>query len=226
MMDKRGRVNTCGNTMHYTGITVCNGLGKRADAPELMQTKNVSAVSGACFAMPRSLWNELGGLDESFFTYLEDTDLSLRARLAGYRCVYVPEAVVYHNYANRFSATKLYYLERNRIFMLMKCYRTSTLIRMLPALLLAEAVTWGYAVKSGPTHIAAKARAYVWILTHRSAVRAARRKAQESRRATDTALLAAMTSSLHLSQLAGAGLSSMADRFLNPAFRLWRRVVS
>ena len=66
---------------------------------------------------------QVGLFDEHFFLYCEDTDLGLRARRAGWGCLYVPGAVVEHRYshsAGRVSALKAYYVERNRIFVAMK----------------------------------------------------------------------------------------------------------
>ena len=66
---------------------------------------------------------EIGGFDDDFFLYCEDTDLGLRARWAGWKCLYVPEAVVEHHYshsAGRASPLKAYYVERNRLFVLVK----------------------------------------------------------------------------------------------------------
>ena len=54
---------------------------------------------GACAAAAlyrRALFEEIGFFDEDFFAYCEDGDISFRSQLAGYRCLYVPEAVVYH----------------------------------------------------------------------------------------------------------------------------------
>lgn len=45
----------------------------------------------------RQLLNEVGAFEESFFAYLEDVDLALRARMAGYRCALAKEAVVWHH---------------------------------------------------------------------------------------------------------------------------------
>ena len=56
----------------------------------------VDWVSGACFLARRSLLEALGGFDESYFMYLEDTDLCFRASRTGFRVLYVPEAVVSH----------------------------------------------------------------------------------------------------------------------------------
>ena len=65
--------------------------------PEVYETAQAPEwVSGACFLMPRSLLEELGGLDEEFFLYCEDTDLCRRVWDAGYEVRYEPSAVVVH----------------------------------------------------------------------------------------------------------------------------------
>ncbi len=59
-------------------------------------TRNVSAVTGACLAMRRPVFEELGGFDESFPVNYNDVDLCLRARQAGYQNVIEPAAVLRH----------------------------------------------------------------------------------------------------------------------------------
>ncbi len=61
--------------------------------------------------------------DEQFFAYLEETDLSLRAMLAGYTSLYVPTSKVYHRYTFRFSERKSFDLEKNRLYMFAKIFR-------------------------------------------------------------------------------------------------------
>lgn len=53
-------------------------------------------LSGACLLVRRSVWERVGGFDEVFFMYFEDVDLGRRIGEAGYRCRYVPSAVVTH----------------------------------------------------------------------------------------------------------------------------------
>jgi GT2 family glycosyltransferase len=79
--------------------------------------------SGSAALYRRTMLEQIGLFDEDFFLYCEDTDLGLRARWAGWRCLYVPEAVVEHHYshsAGRASRLKAYYVERNRLFVLAK----------------------------------------------------------------------------------------------------------
>ena len=68
--------------------------GERASAASV--TLEVFGVCGAACMMPRTVFEELGGFDEDFFASHEDVDLSYRARLRGYRCRYVADAVVRH----------------------------------------------------------------------------------------------------------------------------------
>jgi N-acetylglucosaminyl-diphospho-decaprenol L-rhamnosyltransferase len=71
--------------------------------PELMgawgrdSVRPVGVVTGCFLLIGRELWEHLGGFDESFFMYSEDTDLSLRAWKAGRRCVHCPDAVIIHH---------------------------------------------------------------------------------------------------------------------------------
>ena len=79
--------------------------------------------SGSAALYRREMLDEIGLFDESFFLYCEDTDLGLRARWAGWSCLYVPDAIVQHRYshsAGSASALKAYYVERNRLFLIFK----------------------------------------------------------------------------------------------------------
>jgi GT2 family glycosyltransferase len=87
--------------------------------------------SGSAALYRRGMLEELGGFDDNFFLYCEDTDLGLRARWAGWKCLYVPEAVVEHHYshsAGRASPVKAYYVERNRLFVLAKNFPARALL--------------------------------------------------------------------------------------------------
>jgi GT2 family glycosyltransferase len=215
-MDQPELINTCGNTMHYTGLTYCRGAGRPRS--EYTASVEVDAVSGAAFAMRRALFLELGGFDEQFFMYVEDSDLSWRARLAGYRCLYVAEAVVAHDYRPSYSPTKAFYLDRNRHLMLLKNLRRATYLRMLPGLLLGEVVTGGFLLLKGPRYWGVKPRVYCWLWAHRRAVRAAHLRAQSYRRAADRELVGRMAYRLDFGQLAGRTISRLAALAFHPAF--------
>jgi GT2 family glycosyltransferase len=92
--------------------------------------EDVLLPSGCAALYRREMLEEIGGFDESFFLYCEDTDLGLRARWAGWRCVYAPSAVVDHDHsdtAGRASPLKAYLVERNRLRLVVKNFPFSML---------------------------------------------------------------------------------------------------
>ena len=163
LMDERETVNACGNDISLSGITWCRGFGLPAD--EFTVDADVPAVSGCSFAIRADLFRWLGGFDPSFFTYLEDTELSWRARVEGYRCRFVAASVVYHDFRLAFSPAKIRWIERNRYRMLSRHLSLRTMLALAPTLALAEVLTWGYAASRGPSSVLAKARATAWALT-------------------------------------------------------------
>jgi GT2 family glycosyltransferase len=87
--------------------------------------------SGSAALYKRRMLEEIGGFDDDFFLYCEDTDLGMRARWAGWDCVYVADAIVEHRYshsAGRASALKAYLVERNRLYVAMKNFPLSMLL--------------------------------------------------------------------------------------------------
>jgi GT2 family glycosyltransferase len=94
--------------------------------------EEVLMPSGSAALYRRSMLEDIGGFDDDFFLYCEDTDLGLRARWAGWKCLYAPEAAVEHHYshsAGRASGLKAYYVERNRLFVLVKNFPGGMLAR-------------------------------------------------------------------------------------------------
>ena len=211
MMDDPGRLNTCGNDMNVLSLVVCRGLGQRADS--LDEPADVAAVSGAAFAVCRSVLDKIGPFDPSFFIYYEDTDLSLRARLAGYRCVYVPTSVVAHDYIFKFSAKKAFWQERNRYYSLLKTFRWRTLLVMSPWFILGDLVALGYCAMQSPAHVLSKLRAYAWIME-------SRRQTQSLRAVPDARLLEAMVPEISLAGAAEGRLRNIVEKGLRPLLRL------
>lgn len=122
------RVLLDGRHLDSAGLLLCgDGVAKQrghGQPPELFAGPEEILLPSAAAALYRkAMLDETGGFDDHFFLYCEDTDLGLRARWAGWRCLYVPTAVVTHRYshsAGRASALKAYYVERNRLFVVVK----------------------------------------------------------------------------------------------------------
>ncbi len=86
-----------------------------------------------CAAMYRKrMLDEIGGFDEDFFAYADDAELGLRARIAGWQCLYTPFAVVRHHRGATLgvnNARRLKLIERNRILLAVKLFPFSLLWR-------------------------------------------------------------------------------------------------
>lgn len=97
--------------------------GHRRPPEEYSHPGNALFPSGCAAMYRRAMLDEIGGFDERFFLYCEDADLGLRARWAGWDCLYVPDAVVEHRYshsAGEASPLKAWLVERNRVFLVLK----------------------------------------------------------------------------------------------------------
>ena len=101
----------------------------------------VMSACAAASAYPRLDFEQIGGFDEDFFAYMEDIDLDLRLRLAGYPCLYLPEAVVRHvgsgstGYRSEFST---FYGQRNLVWAFVKNMPGLLLWLLLPAHILVN----------------------------------------------------------------------------------------
>jgi GT2 family glycosyltransferase len=126
----KGVLDSAGMLMCPDGSSKQRGHGRPAS--EFARQEDVLLPSGSAAIYRRAMLDEIGGFDEDFFLYCEDTDLGLRARWAGWRCLYAPGAVVEHRYshsAGRASSLKAYYVERNRLFLLAKNFPVSMLVK-------------------------------------------------------------------------------------------------
>jgi len=123
------RLDSAGMLLARDGSSKQRGHGK---APEDFPVEEqVLLPSGSAALYRRAMIEEIGDFDEHFFLYCEDTDLGLRARWRGWKCVYSPLAVVEHHYshsAGEASPLKAYLVERNRLFVLAKNFPARMLL--------------------------------------------------------------------------------------------------
>ncbi|HEX2914242.1 MAG TPA: glycosyltransferase family 2 protein [Chloroflexia bacterium] len=98
---------------------------------------------------------KVGFFDEAFFAYLEDADLAWRMRLAGYRTLFLPNALVWHEYSGtgkQGSPFKNYQLGRNRLWVILKDWPSALLWRHALAIIFYDLAASAYTLLRGNTH--------------------------------------------------------------------------
>lgn len=100
LFDRRDVINSAGDLYRVDGTPGNRGVWE-VDRGQYDDSRLVFGACGGAALYRRSMLDDIGLFDEDFVGYCEDVDLNFRAQLAGYRCVFVPEARIYH----RLSAT-------------------------------------------------------------------------------------------------------------------------
>ena len=224
LYDDHEKINTCANSVHYTGLDFCRGLYEPSTS--FSKNEEVGAISGCSFAIRKEVFKELRGFDPDFFLYLEDVDLSWRARLAGYRIMFVPASIVYHKFRLSIAPWKEFYLERNRYLMLLKNCSFKMMILMSPALFVSEIVTWGHAIINGYSYMYNKLKAYCWILMNPGKIMKKRHDAQMNRRIKDKEFIRLLEWEIPFEQvIQNRFMSIAANKIFNSFFRIYYKLL-
>ncbi len=127
-------INSTGICISRSGASWDRGMFE----PDRGQYDTVEEVFGPCAGAAlyrKSMLDEAGRFDESFFAYMEDVDLAFRCRLKGWKCVYVPDAVARHYHggtAGYMSDLSVYLGNRNIVWNFVKNYPAVLLVVSLP----------------------------------------------------------------------------------------------
>jgi len=123
------RIDKAGHLMYPDGQNRGRGSGE-LDVGQYDRLEETLWPDG-CAAMYRmQMLDEIGGFDEDFFAYGDDAELGLRARIAGWSCLYTPGAVVRHHRGSTLGVTssqRVELIERNRVLLAAKLFPWSLL---------------------------------------------------------------------------------------------------
>lgn len=117
-------IDKTGHTIYFDGQNHGRGTGAR-DSGRYEGLRDTAWPDGCAALYRRAMFNRIGAFDEDFFAYADDAELGLRARIAGWTAVFVPEAVVRHRIGSslgQYSLERLYLIERNRIWLAAKLF--------------------------------------------------------------------------------------------------------
>ena len=182
-------VNSAGDEFSFFGVPYQRRLAQ-GDGDLFNERQYVFSACGAAALYRRELFQKVGLFDEAFFAYQEDVDLGFRAQLLGYRCLFVPRAIVYHKSrmtSSRVTGLRFYLNQRNKYFVLIKNLPAKLLILCLPLILLFEGFCLLRAILNGHLAIYFKALKDVW--GHVPEMRRRRRQIQANRIKDDAYIL-------------------------------------
>jgi GT2 family glycosyltransferase len=123
------RIDKAGHLIYLDGQNRGRGCGE-VDNGQFDQLEEVIWPDGCAAMYRREMLEEIGGFDEDLFAYGDDAELGLRARIAGWNCLYVPEAIVRHHRGSTLgvlSSRRLELIERNRVLLAVKLFPWSLL---------------------------------------------------------------------------------------------------
>jgi hypothetical protein len=175
-----------GGVIYPSGYTTSMGYLRR-DHGQYDQVRDVDYVLGAAMMVARPVIQRAGFLDPLFVLYYEETDLCYRARMAGFRIVFVPQAIVHHRHA--LTVDKFYgyqarrdHMETSRVSFVLKNFAVGEVptwivgeLRILAGLLLSPSKA------ESRSHLLALLRSYCWNLSHLRLTMHRRRRGAELR---------------------------------------------
>lgn len=142
MLDYKRRdiIDSCGDAMTWCGRSYNIGEGNN-DSTNYREEKYIFGACAGAAAYRKEFFDRIGHFDEDFFAYLEDIDLDFRAQLMGMKCLFVPDAIVYHigsATAGRGSGFAFQQMVRNHLLLILKNYPLKSLIRHSVKILYSE----------------------------------------------------------------------------------------
>ncbi len=182
--DKR-RINSCGGSITKLGFgfDINSGLGKENGT----QKKAVLYGHSAAMIVRRKMLEEIGNFDETYFYGNEDTDIGWRANMAGWKVVFNPRALAYHDENStirKMSRSVAFHGTKNRIRSLIKNYSFMNIAKYMP---IHVFLILGKTVMSSNKE--ARLHALLWNLLHLPSTLKARRSVQKTRKIRDTELM-------------------------------------
>lgn len=145
------RIDDAGN--YYCALGWAFARGKDWPAARYEEPGAVFAACAGAAAYRRELFEKIGGFDEAHFAYLEDIDVGWRARIAGYRNLYVPSAKVLHagsgTSGSRYNEFKVSLSSRNNIYLIWKNMPFLQILLNLPLLAAGFGLKYLFFMKKG-----------------------------------------------------------------------------
>jgi GT2 family glycosyltransferase len=155
-----GRINSTAICISRSGAAWDRGMGESDHGQYDVAEEIFGPCAGAALYRCTML-DEIGLFDEDFFLFMEDVDLAFRARLAGWKCMYVPTALVVHIHggtAGFRSIISIYYANRNLGWYVVKNFPPRTLLLSSPWIITGNCAVITYHIIYGRGRLIIRAK--------------------------------------------------------------------
>lgn len=225
MLDQEpGKLNSSGNALHFLGFGYSLGSHEKY-VPSKRSAVPMFYASGAAALLRVAVLDVIGLFDSSYFMYHEDVDLSWKARLAGFDIAYAEDSVVFHHYEFSKSIKKFYWMERNRHLTNFTYYRVTTLLLIAPALLVMEAGTFLFSLKSGWAKEKVRSWFHFFLPSTWVFIRRRRHEALMFRKVFDHEILSHMCGIVTNQEVDNPIMTRIVNPILNGYFGLLKRII-
>jgi GT2 family glycosyltransferase len=183
-LDDPSRIDSMGGLIYKFGFGHEIG-SNQVDKGQFDYLRDIFFAKGASLCVRRTIFESLGGFDETMFLRSEDVDLCWRIRQLGYRVVVVPKSIVLHKKGasvREGSPLEVYFSARNRSYVMLKNCSIEFLTLYFPQLLLAEVyMSVGFLQKRQLSNLFAQLKGVIWNLVNFGIVLQVRRSRREMR---------------------------------------------
>lgn len=222
---QRDRINSTGNAIHFLGYGYAQDYQRSIQDYSNQDILDIPYASGAVFLLSMNAYRAIGGFDEEMWMYNEDQDLGWRMSLGGYRNVLAPASRAYHQYEFSRSIAKMYYMDRNRLLVILQNYHWLSLLLIVLPLLCNELAGFFLAWRGGWI----KEKIAVWKYFFRpkswSILRAKRRLRQSNRKAMDKEIIQSFTGKILFQDVMNPIIRYIANPILSTYFWVMKRII-
>lgn len=222
LFKKKDTINSIGNELHYLGFGYAGGHNT-VYREDFLKSENIEIAypSGAAVLYRIFALREVGLFDKKFFMYHEDTDLGWRLWLFGYRIRLAKNSIVYHKYEFSRSIEKYYFMERNRMILLLQNYKLGTLALLAPAIFFSYCAILIYSFFGHFWKEEFRAFFYFFHLQHWKEILKARKYIQQRRMVKDRDIVKRFTAVITSQELK----NPLVGRVLNPLSYVYWKVI-
>lgn len=218
------KINSFGNDYQFTGFGYSHGEGQFLKHFNLADYEP-AYLSFTAVVIRTEVIKQIGLLDKKYFSYHEDTDFCFRARLQGWRLLVIKDAVVHHKYKfpSKKNKIRYFWLEKNRLYLMLKFFKFKTLLLILPACLFMEFGLIFFSIFKG--FFWQRLKAYGWLLINLPSIFKARRQIQQTRKYDDAKLFDFFSAGIDFQEINNPLLKYIANPILKIYFKIIKKII-